>query len=499
MRLLRRSLMIAVLAAGLVPSAAFAQSADIPIMPLSDVKPGMHGVGYSVFSGTEPEAFDFVVRGIVPDYQINKVEVWPWVITVQLSGGPKRSDGSMLFDKNLIYAGMSGSPMFIDGKLIGGLMASQDFNTAAQAAVTPIELQAGLIALDHPGETHPLTVRPGEYVATCFVYGDADSCAQSTVTAPYHEHLLTTSHSLDGMPYGLIKLPVFILPVADLTESQQGASKQGGKVGRPVGTAVVHGMFGMVVREGPLPETVPVEFTAAGIYERPQVLHYHMAYHKTATGALNNVLNTALARLPIDQAFAGLEVTIRLAQPAGTIRYRDSAVAALGAMEYLLDSLIDQEQESLRIDGIDIAYRRLPSRDLWSPLAVQIQGAKPDGKVTFLARRSRDNAVEQATKVLDTSVLRAHRPTPTWMDGTNAQGEILKVMSVRDALPLLAKIEDRDALYYISIEKDEQLDIDAKASGDVRRKPKVEILLTLAGGEKRFNATAEAKVRTLQK
>src|ERR1022692_3550616 len=52
----------------LVAMSAFAAPADSPeIMPLSQVKPGMKGVAYTIFSGDQIEKFDLVVLGILPD------------------------------------------------------------------------------------------------------------------------------------------------------------------------------------------------------------------------------------------------------------------------------------------------------------------------------------------------------------------------------------------------------------------------------------------------
>ena len=66
----------------------------------SEIQPGMRGYGLTVFRGTEPEKFEFEVRGIVPDFS-----GWPRVIVVQLFGGPKDKDGKNLFDSGQIFGG----------------------------------------------------------------------------------------------------------------------------------------------------------------------------------------------------------------------------------------------------------------------------------------------------------------------------------------------------------------------------------------------------------
>jgi hypothetical protein len=97
-------------------------------MPLSDVKPGMQGKGYTVFSGIEVEAFDFEVVSV----EYNYFPGWHVVWCKGLSDNFKRTG---------VAGGMSGSPIYIDGRLIGAL--SLGFWNQRQHAnlfgVTPIE------------------------------------------------------------------------------------------------------------------------------------------------------------------------------------------------------------------------------------------------------------------------------------------------------------------------------------------------------------------------
>ena len=77
-------------------------------MPLSEVKPGMQGKGYTVFSGIEVEEFDFEVVSI----EYNYFPGWHVVWCKGLSDNFKRTG---------VAGGMSGSPIYIDGRLIGAL------------------------------------------------------------------------------------------------------------------------------------------------------------------------------------------------------------------------------------------------------------------------------------------------------------------------------------------------------------------------------------------
>src|SRR5262249_44922386 len=75
-------------------------------LPLSELKEGMRGVARTVFRGSEPEEFNVEILGIVPGAIGPKQDM----IIGRLSGGGA--------DRTAVFAGMSGSPVYIDGKLL---------------------------------------------------------------------------------------------------------------------------------------------------------------------------------------------------------------------------------------------------------------------------------------------------------------------------------------------------------------------------------------------
>src|SRR5436309_12479415 len=97
-----------------------------PTIPLAEVKKGQRGYGLSVFSGTEPERFDVEVVGVMrnlrPDISY---------ILARLTGKGLEKSG--------VAGGMSGSPVFIDGRLAGAVAFSWPFSNEAIAGITPIE------------------------------------------------------------------------------------------------------------------------------------------------------------------------------------------------------------------------------------------------------------------------------------------------------------------------------------------------------------------------
>jgi hypothetical protein len=95
--------------------------------PLEQVKPGMKGVMYTIFAGDEVEKVDLVVLGIMHNALGPKQDI----ILVQLLGEKAEHTG--------VVAGMSGSPIYFDGKLAGALSLKIGiFNKEAIGGVTPI-------------------------------------------------------------------------------------------------------------------------------------------------------------------------------------------------------------------------------------------------------------------------------------------------------------------------------------------------------------------------
>jgi hypothetical protein len=105
------------------------QADDSPaIFPLSQVQPGMKGVAYTIFTGDEIEKVDVVVLGVLHDALGPKQDI----ILVQLLGEKAEHTG--------VVAGMSGSPVYFDGKLAGALSLKLGaFTKEAIGGVTPIE------------------------------------------------------------------------------------------------------------------------------------------------------------------------------------------------------------------------------------------------------------------------------------------------------------------------------------------------------------------------
>ena len=95
--------------------------------PLSELKEGLRGTARTVFRGSEPEEFNVEILGIVPGAIGPKQDM----IIGRLSGGGA--------DRTAVFAGMSGSPVYINGKLLGAISYSFPFSKEPICGITPIE------------------------------------------------------------------------------------------------------------------------------------------------------------------------------------------------------------------------------------------------------------------------------------------------------------------------------------------------------------------------
>lgn len=107
----------------------------------SEIKPGMEGYGLSVFQGTKVERFQVKVIGV-----IKKVLNGRDAILVRCSGPA--------MGKNNVVRGMSGSPIYLDGRLAGALSYGFDFSKEPIVGITPVADMLEVLSFDdRPGAT----------------------------------------------------------------------------------------------------------------------------------------------------------------------------------------------------------------------------------------------------------------------------------------------------------------------------------------------------------
>src|SRR5215207_9336683 len=101
--------------------------AATPLMPITEVKAGMVGVGRTIFEGAEMKDFKVHILGVLKNVQAPQRNL----ILARLEGGPLAETG--------VIAGMSGSPVYVDGRLIGAVAYSLgSFPKEPIAGITPI-------------------------------------------------------------------------------------------------------------------------------------------------------------------------------------------------------------------------------------------------------------------------------------------------------------------------------------------------------------------------
>jgi hypothetical protein len=108
-------------------SGAAISTPDARLFPVEDLKPGMKGVARTVFSGTEPEEFGVEILGVLPGFPAPRQNA----IIARLTGANVERTG--------VFGGMSGSPVYIDGRLVGAIAFSFPFSKEPIAGITPIK------------------------------------------------------------------------------------------------------------------------------------------------------------------------------------------------------------------------------------------------------------------------------------------------------------------------------------------------------------------------
>ena len=127
-----------------------AQTAQNPqTIAVSQIHAGMRGVAYTVFQGVKPEAMEVEVLGVLHNVNGPKGDI----ILVRLHGQKVEYTG--------VVAGMSGSPVYLDGKLAGALaFRIGEFSKEPIAGVTPIADMLEISALDRSPAEETSAVKP---------------------------------------------------------------------------------------------------------------------------------------------------------------------------------------------------------------------------------------------------------------------------------------------------------------------------------------------------
>jgi hypothetical protein len=206
----------------LVALSVLSLPASTPLMAIDEIRPGMVGVGRTVFEGTQLSEFKVQILGVLRNVQGPKRNL----ILAKLEGGPLAETG--------VAQGMSGSPVYVDGRLIGAVSYSiGSFSKEAIAGITPI------------GEMKDATTLPKR-----------SANAQARIELPITRESLTTS-----LAAAYARLAPFASRAADVQSIgvPAVAGAQFGVMLRPIATPLILGGF-----EPATVDLVADAFSAAG-------------------------------------------------------------------------------------------------------------------------------------------------------------------------------------------------------------------------------------------
>jgi len=242
------------------PSPKEAKAARNPeFFPLDQVRPGMRAVGYTVFEGGEPKPFEVEILGVLKGFPNPQQSA---IITKLL--GP-------VLEHTGVFGGMSGSPVYIDGKLLGAVAFGYQFAKDPIAGITPIQQMIDVFEQRQPAgggkaADQPRSVSFSEIAFNeksrefaAFVNGPSGAGAQA-VAAPAGQVLvpIATPLAITGIPPEVIArfAPQFqawgMVPVAgaasaaeisDLKKADPDTLKPGSTIAVPL----VRGDFSLAV------------------------------------------------------------------------------------------------------------------------------------------------------------------------------------------------------------------------------------------------------------
>ncbi len=200
-----KKLVFALLVAGLAfPVIASAQTAPsvqtapaTPTIPVSQIHAGMRGVAYTVFEGIRPEAMDVEVLGVLHNVNGPKGDI----ILVRLHGQKVEYTG--------VVAGMSGSPVYLDGKLAGALaFRIGEFSKEPIAGVTPIADMLEINALDRTPAEEAAVAKPTVNDAAGKMAGPGHSAAIPSSPQDFTDYMkpIETPLVFDGFSEDAVRL-----------------------------------------------------------------------------------------------------------------------------------------------------------------------------------------------------------------------------------------------------------------------------------------------------
>jgi hypothetical protein len=173
-----KRVVLALLASGLFFSTHLSAQTSQPTIAVDQIHTGMRGVAYTVFEGVKPEPMDVEVLGVLHNVNGPKGDI----ILVRLHGAKVEYTG--------VVAGMSGSPVYFDGKLAGALaFRIGEFSKEPIAGVTPIADMLEINALDKSPSEEEAATKPAITNAAGKTAAPGDVASLSSSTQDFTNYL----------------------------------------------------------------------------------------------------------------------------------------------------------------------------------------------------------------------------------------------------------------------------------------------------------------------
>jgi len=356
-------------------------SGDNKFFPVESVEPGLKGYGLTSFYGTRIDTFRVevidVLHGVNPGHTI---------VLAKLDGEIIKHTG--------VLAGMSGSPVYIDGKLLGAVAYSWTFSKDPICGITPAEEMQDMIstfgsvkgiaplrsllavsgiginpyvdsiatmfnleAVPAGRDTGKGSLLPGAPVGIVFVDGDAVIAVMGTLTYTEGKRIFSFGHP--ALLSGGVELPFATGKVTGLLPSIYSSFKFISPL-KVIGTTVWDGGTGVIAEIGRKPQWI--EFTIDGGFKK---FHYRLADYPTIIPYLTSSLTfsaipeilgadfegTVKADLSISMEFGGREEVLkRTYYLAGKGLHRDMTFFASG----ILRDNLNNQYGGLKIRSINL-------------------------------------------------------------------------------------------------------------------------------------------------
>ena len=320
---------IFILALCLCLQLAVAAAANIPLMPIRDLRPGMQGIGKTVIQGDTIEEFNVEILGVQGS------EATGYSVFVRLYGDLIEKTGG-------VAQGMSGSPVYVDGRLVGAVAFGKVFNDPHYCFLTPIgrmlslldepkalpadwlpqgtALQAGgfteyglsylqeklaplgleAVSAVGVGQGSDKALEPGSAVGASILQGDMTLGALGTVTWTDDKgNVLAFGHPF--MQRGKSNIFMTKAWVLGVVPNMQSSYKVG-NMGEPIGTFTQDRSSGIGGSQGKLPTTIPLFITVndtgrgQGVSMRLEVVEDERLAPAIVEAAVVNALSKACDR-----------------------------------------------------------------------------------------------------------------------------------------------------------------------------------------------------------